>query len=102
LIDPAGNFHTPDQARGEGGFMLDGSLGRNFRLKKGSLYAGVMLANILNNTNICTGGYEQNRTDRSYNETSNTTSDKAYVFSKNPKKYYAWGINGMLNLVYKF
>ncbi|MBR4678858.1 MAG: TonB-dependent receptor [Bacteroidales bacterium] len=102
LIDPAGEFHAPDQARGEGGFMLDGSIGKNIRLKKGSLYVGLLAANILNNTNICTGGYEQNRTDRSYNETSNTTSDKAYVFSRNPKKYYAWGVNGMLNLVYKF
>ena len=72
--------------------MLDGSVGKNIRLKHGSLYCGLMVTNILNNTNICTGGYEQNRL--SYNKT--------YNFSRNPKKYYAWGINGMLNIAYKF
>ena len=102
LIDENGNFNAPEQAKGEGGFMLDGSIGKNLRLKKGSLYVGLMVANILNNTNICTGGYEQNRTDRTYNESKNQITDKAYVFSQNPKKYYAWGVNGMLNLVYKF
>ena len=92
-----------EQSKGKGGFMLDGSLGKTLRLKKGKqLSINLSLTNILNNIKICTGGYEQNRTDRSYNETSNTTSDKAYVFSRNPKKYYAWGVNGMLNLVYKF
>lgn len=90
------------QAKGEGGFMLDGSVGKNIRLKHGSLYCGLMVTNILNNTNICTGGYEQNRLDYSYNESKNQTTDKAYVFSQNPKKYYAWGINGMLNIVYRF
>ena len=92
---------TPAQTKGEGGFMLDGSIGRNFRLSKGSLYCGVMLTNILNNTNICTGGYEQNRSDVKFTD-GEADGMKVYQFSKSPKKYYAWGINGMLNIVYRF
>jgi hypothetical protein len=30
------------------------------------------------------------------------TSTRLYKFDKNPKKYYAYGINGMLNIAYKF
>jgi len=93
---------APAQTEGKGGFMLDGSIGKNFRLKKGSLYAGLMLTNILNNCNICTGGYEQSRTDYSYNTSNDAVTDKVYKFSANPKKYYAWGINGMFNIVYRF
>jgi len=92
---------APAQTKGEGGFMLDGSIGRNFRLSKGSLYCGVMLTNILNNTNICTGGYEQNRSDVKFTD-GEADGMKVYQFSKSPKKYYAWGINGMLNIVYRF
>lgn len=86
-----------EQTKGHGGFMLDGSIGRSIYLKKGSLSINLMVTNILNNQNICTGGYEQSRSDY-------TTSDnvRAYRFSKNPMKYYAYGINGMLNIAYKF
>lgn len=95
--ESASSYDVPAQAQGNGGFMLDGSVGKNFRLKHGSLYAGVMLTNILNNTNICTGGYEQSRSDY-----KTTGEERPYKFSENPKKYYAWGINGMLNVVYRF
>ena len=27
---------------------------------------------------------------------------RTYKFSKNPMKFYAYGINGMLNIAYKF
>ena len=94
-------YDVPAQTKGEGGFMLDGSIGKNIRLPKGSLYCGVMLTNILNNTNICTGGYEQNRSDIKFTD-GEANGMKVYQFSKNPKKYYAWGINGMLNIVYRF
>ena len=94
-------YHAPEQTKGEGGFMLDGSIGKNIRLPKGSLYCGVMLTNILNNTNICTGGYEQNRSDSKFTD-GELSGKRVYQFSQNPKKYYAWGINGMLNIVYRF
>ena len=51
-----------------------------------------MVTNILNNPHLVTGGYEQSRSDNS----------RIYRFSKNPKKYYAYGTNGMLNIAYKF
>lgn len=90
---------VPDQAKGNGGFMLDLSIGKSIYLKKGrSLAFNLMLTNVLNNTKICTGGMEQNR--RSTDENGEDT--KTYKFDKNPKKFYANGINGMLNVTYKF
>ncbi len=86
-----------DQAEGKGGFMLDGSIGRSIRLKKGSLSINLMVTNILNNERLCTGGYEQSRSD--YTASGNV---RAYSFSRNPKKFYAYGTNGMLNVTYKF
>ena len=85
------------QAKGHGGFMLDGSIGRSIYLKKGSLSINLMVTNILNNRNISTGGYEQSRSD--YTSSNNI---RAYRFSKNPMKFYVYGINGMLNIAYKF
>lgn len=95
------SYAKVDQAKGDGGFMLDGSVGKNIRLKRGSIYCGLMVANILNNTNICTGGYEQSRSDIKFTD-GEVSGRKTYQFSRNPKKYYAWGINGMLNIIYKF
>lgn len=85
------------QAKGKGGFMLDGSIGRSIYLKHGSLSINLMVTNILNNQNICTGGYEQSRSDY-----TNSGNIRAYRFSRNPMKFYAYGTNGMLNIAYKF
>ena len=90
-----------EQAKGHGGFMLDGSIGRSIYLKRGSLSINLSVTNILNNTNIVTGGYEQSRSDYS-KKTDGTTTNRAYKFSKNPMKFYAYGTNGMLNIAYKF
>ena len=88
----------PDQAKGKGGFMLDASIGRSIYLKRGSLSINLMLTNILNNTKICTGGYEQSRRDVD----AQGESIRTYSFLNNPKKFYANGINGMLIVSYKF
>lgn len=90
-----------EQAKGHGGFMLDGSIGRSIYLKRGSLSINLSVTNILNNTNIVTGGYEQSRSDYS-KKTDGTTTNRAYKFSKNPMKFFAYGTNGMLNIAYKF
>ena len=90
-----------EQAKGHGGFMLDGSIGRSIYLKRGSLSINLSVTNILNNTNIVTGGYEQSRRDYS-KKTDGTTTNRAYKFSKNPMKFFAYGTNGMLNIAYKF
>ena len=88
------------QAKGHGGFMLDGSIGRSIYLKYGSLSINLSLTNILNNRNIVTGGFEQSRSD--YSGDKDNVKSRAYAFSKNPYKFYAFGTNGMLNLTYKF
>ena len=106
-VDNEGNFIVPEQTKGKGGFMLDGSIGRSLRLKRGkSVSINFMVTNILNNQKIVTGGYEQSRsdytvkTDAEGNTTLNNT--RVYKFTQNPKKYYIFGINGMLNIAYKF
>ena len=93
--------NIPDQAKGKGGFMLDASIGHQFRIAHHPLSVNLMLTNITNNRSICTGGYEQSRSDYS-TATDGTTTDRTYKFSNNPKKFYAQGINGMLNLNYRF
>jgi len=97
VADNDGNMKMPDQSKGNGGFMLDASIGRSIYLKKGSLSINLMVTNLLNNTRICTGGYEQSRSDL-----TNSGNSRGYKFTYNPKKYYAYGINGMLNITYKF
>ena len=97
--DSNGNYNGPtEQQKGKGGFMLDASIGKSMFLKKGrSLSINIMLSNLLNNTKICTGGMEQNRT--SYNDKGDRRN---YAFDLSPKKFYVFGINGMLNVTYKF
>ena len=86
------------QAKGKGGFMLDASIGKNINMSHGrSMSINLSLTNILNNQKIVTGGYEQSRS--SYTASDNV---RAYQFQKNPFKFYAYGINGMLNIAYKF
>ena len=91
-----------EQAKGKGGFMLDLSIGRSVYLKKGSLSVNLMLTNVLNNQKLVTGGYEQSRSNYSVSDEGAVTSTRAYRFNRNPMKYYAYGINGMLNIAYKF
>ena len=104
-IDEEGNPVIKEdisQAKGKGGFMLDGSIGRNIRLKKGSLSINLTVNNILNNERLCTGGYEQSQSDNSFNQDGTVNKARTYKFSKNPKKFYAFGTNGLLNIAYKF
>ena len=91
------------QAKGKGGFMLDLSIGKSIRMKKGQLSVNLQLTNVLNNTSIVTGGYEQSRSNYSVNTTTGEVGNaRIYKFDRNPKKYYAYGINGMLNIGYRF
>ena len=104
-FDDNGNLiqSSLDQAKGKGGFMLDLSIGRSIRMKKGMLSINLQLSNLLNNTKMVTGGYEQGRASYSINSTTDEVStSRLYRFDRNPKKYYAYGINGMLNIGYRF
>ena len=100
LVNGQKVYNRPDQAEGKGGFMLDASVGKTFRLKHGRrLGFNLMLTNILNNINICTGGSEQNRLDTKQQQ---ERTNNAYRFEKSPKKFYANGINGMVMMNYQF
>ena len=94
--DNDGNASPRPQAKGHGGWMLDGSIGKSIRLKKGSLNFNFTVTNILNNQSIVTGGYEQSRSDYS------NGNERTYLFSQNPKKYYVYGTNGMFQVSYRF
>ncbi len=89
---------VPSQAKGKGGFMLDASIGKSIYIGKHQMSINFMLTNILNNRKIVTGGMEQNR--QSYDDSGETI--RTYNFINNPKKFYVNGINGMLNITYKF
>lgn len=93
---------SPAQAKGHGGWMVDASIGKSMYLKHGSLSINLSLSNILNNMKICTGGYEQSRSDYTVNNDGSMSGSRMYSFSNNPKKFYAYGTNGMLNITYKF
>ena len=90
------------QQQCKGGFMVDANIGHNIRLKKGrSVSINLTVNNLLNNTNMCTGGYEQSRDDLYY-EDGVAGEARTYVFSKNPKLYYANALNAFLNVGFKF
>ncbi len=100
-LDNDGNYVPAAQPMGHGGWMLDGSIGKSIRLKKGTLGFNLMVSNILNNRHIVSGGYEQGRSDYTV-ATDGSKNDRAYKFTKNPKKYYVYGTNGMFQVSYRF
>jgi hypothetical protein len=92
-----------EQAEGKGGFMLDLSIGKSIRMRKGQLSINLSLTNVLNNRKMVTGGFEQSRSNYSVNTTTGEVgSARVYKFDRNPYKFYSYGINGMLNLSYRF
>lgn len=102
LVDNNGDYEVPDQAKGHGGWMIDGSIGKSIRLKHGQLNFNLMVTNILNNQHIVTGGYEQSRSSYTVNSEGQLNNTRVYNFQKNPKKYYAFGTNGMFQVSYRF
>ena len=88
----------PSQYKGRGDFMVDASIGKSINLRGGKkLNINLSLNNILNNQNMITGGYEQNRGD-SYADGEART----YKFSENPYLYYANAFNAYLNIGLRF
>ncbi len=89
------------QERLKGGFLLDASVGKvlYFNNRAQSLNINLSLNNLLNNTSLVTGGYQQSRLSR------NTKSAVKAIetVDKFPNRYYyAWGFNMFLNVAYKF
>lgn len=96
--NPTSKLNIPSQFKGDGGFMLDASIGKSINLKGGKrLNINLSLSNILNNEDMVTGGYEQNRGDLNEDNEKRT-----YVFSKNPFLYYANAFNAYLNIGLRF
>ena len=101
---------VPEQAKGNGGFMLNASIGRTFTVANHPLNVNLQLCNLTNRRNITTGGYEQSRSNYNVTERvddNNETqfvkgNERSYQFDKNPKKFYSQGFNFMLNLNYRF
>lgn len=96
--DEEGNYIVSPQDKGHGGWMFDASIGKSIYLKnRNQISINLMITNLLNNQNIVTGGYEQSRSD--YTASGNS---RGYSFSRNPKKFYAFGTNGLLQVAYRF
>ena len=84
--------YTPEQDKSKPGWMIDASVGRQFRLRHGKvLNVNLQVNNINNNRNLKTGGYEQNRNDKA-----------TYQFSKNSFYWYANAINAFLTVSLRF
>ena len=102
-VDNDGSLIVPEQTKGHGGFMLDGSIGRQFRIAHHPLSVNLILTNILNNRKFVSGGYEQSRSSYTTDQaTGEVSGQRTYNFQMNPMKYYVQGFNFMLNLNYRF
>lgn len=101
-LDANGNPTPYAQTQGHGGFMLDASIGKSIYIGRHSLSINLMVTNVLNNQKIVSGGYEQSRSNYTVNSATGVASTRSYDFYLNPKKFYVNGINGMLNIAYKF
>lgn len=108
LYDSSGRLvkaYAAHQECFDGGFMVNASVGKSIRMRGKSLSINLSVDNITNNTNMRTGGYEQNRDDYYYSESNGVYTKgegKAYRFSKNSKYYYANSLNAFLNIGFKF
>jgi len=95
-------YDVPDQSPGKGGFMLDASIGKQIYVAHHPMSINLTLTNILNNTGICTGGYEQSRSNYSTNKNGTQGNERIYDFRNSYKRFYAQGFNFMLNVNYRF
>ncbi len=89
------------QERLKGGFLLDASVGKviYFNNRKQSLNLNFSFNNLLNNTSLVTGGYQQSRLSRD----SRSAVKAIQTVNKFPNRYYyAWGFNMFLNVGFKF
>ncbi len=89
------------QEKLDGGFLLDVSVGKLIYLnnRKQQLNINLSFNNVLNNTDLITGGYQQGRVAR---DNKSVTKDIQSVNKFPNKYYYAWGFNMFLNLGFKF
>lgn len=86
------------QEKLKAGFMLDASIGKLIYLKdRRSLNFNLSASNILNNTSMVTGGFQQARLPL-----DNGAIDPTGLKRFPNKYYYAWGFNMFFNVGYRF
>lgn len=86
------------QEKFKNGFLLDASVGKLIYLpKRRSLNINLSINNILNNTELKTGGFQQGRLPL-----SGVNIDKTALNKFPNKYYYAQGFNLFLNMGYRF
>ena len=79
-----------------GAVLVNASVGKSWYIKRNyQLGFSLQVKNILNTTNLRTGGYEQTRL------VDNTVSKERY-YRFDSKYFYMSGINYMLNIYFRF
>ena len=93
--NPAVVDYMAAQEKFDAAFLLNASAGKSWAIQR-KYYLGFSLNvnNILNNTGVKTGGYEQTRL------ISSVGKDRYYRFD--PKYFYMPGFNYMLNIYFRF
>jgi len=79
------------QEKLKGGFTLDASIGKSFRIKTHFLAVNLSISNLLNNTDLKTGGYEQLRFD----------FENKNINKFPPKYFYAYGRTFFCNVSFR-
>lgn len=79
-----------DQQKAAGGYTVDISGGKSWKIKKYFIYLNIGINNVLNNTSLVTGGFEQFRFDQ-------TNPDQFP-----PRLFYALGTNYFASVAFRF
>ena len=94
VITPQEVNYMASQEEFDPAFLLNLSIGKSWYIGDYNLGFSLNVQNILNNRNVKTGGYEQTRLINSYQK------DRYYRFD--PKYFYMYGANYMLNIYFRF
>ena len=95
IASPVEVEYMAAQEKFDPAFLLNASVGKSWYInRKYNFGFSLNVQNILNNTNVKTGGYEQTRLIDSAGKT------RYYRFD--PKYFYMQGVNYMLNLYFRF
>ena len=95
-VTPAEIEYMAAQEKFKGAVLVNASVGKSWYIKRNyQLGFSLQVKNILNTTNLRTGGYEQTRL------VDNTVSKERY-YRFDSKYFYMSGINYMLNIYFRF
>lgn len=95
-VTPTEIEYMAAQEKFKGAVLLNASVGKSWYIKRNyQLGFSLQVKNILNTTNLRTGGYEQTRL------VDNTVSKERY-YRFDSKYFYMSGINYMLNIYFRF